>query len=356
MYPRLADHVFLYRLSPLKLDKLLAMGYFRNANIMFQSLVLCLDGKLCDVVNIRLPLEDYVPPKRIAKIAAKAEARFKISIGKAEITPQKEAMYYIHRQRFKGFQCKSLSQMLFGESPVRIFDTYEINVYDGDQLIAFSFFDIGKKSIASILGVFDERYKKYSLGLYTMYAEVIFAMEQGYQYYYPGYVLEGVPQFDYKLQLGAHEFFIWNEHKWGKKEDLQNIENAGDRLERALDKVAKLLDQAGINYQHKLYPFFSLGYLSMSNYQFYVRSPMHLLVTDVSSPGKYILIEYDTEEERYVCGTARVCETYQDYMKMNGGLQRPMHEHEWETVLEYHALVKFNSAESLVRDIIQNYV
>jgi leucyl-tRNA---protein transferase len=355
MFPRLADHVFMYKLSPVKLDRLLAAGYFRNANIMFQSQVLCLEGKLCDVVNIRLPLQGYKPPRRIAKLAAKAEAQFKITIGKAQVTPQKEALYYLHRQRFKGFQYKNLSQMLYGESPVRIFDTYEINIFDGEELVAYSYFDVGKNSIASILGVFDERYKKFSLGIYSMYAEVQFALEHGYQYYYPGYVLAGVPQFDYKLQLGRHEYFIWSEKRWGEADEMHGVERAGNILMQSLQKIAALFDRAEIKYQYKLYPFFSLGYLSLSNYQFYVRSPQHLLLTDLSHGGKYIIVEYDTEEQRYVCGTARVNEAYQDYLKVNGGLQRPTHEHEWPTVLEYHALVKFNSAEALVRDVLQNY-
>ena len=31
-----------------------------------------------------------------------------------------------------------------------IFDSFEVNVYDGDRLVAFSFFDLGDTSIASI--------------------------------------------------------------------------------------------------------------------------------------------------------------------------------------------------------------
>lgn len=354
--PRLADHVFMYRLTPHKLDRLLAAGYFRNTNIMFQSQVLCLDGRLCDVVNVRLPLETYLPPKKIAKIASKVEQQFRITTGKATITPQKEALYYLHRQRFKGFQFKGLHQMLYGDSPVRIFDTYEICIYDGDQLIAYSFFDVGNKSIASILGVFDDRYKKYSLGIYTMYAEIKQALAAGFQYYYPGYVLDGVPQFDYKLSLGEHEYFLWNEKRWIVKAELSAVEKAGERLTKGLGKIASLLERAEIAYEYRLYPFFSLGYLSLSNYQFYVRSPMHLLLPELSGKDKFILLEYDTDTGRYVCGTARVNEAYQEYIKNYGGMQRAIHIHEWPTVLEYHAMVEHNSPESLVRDILQNYL
>ena len=355
MQPRLADHVFMYRLSHPKLDRLLAAGYFRNANIMFQSQVLCLEGKLCDVVNVRLPLEDYKAPKRIAKIAAKVESQFSITIGKASITPEKERLYYQHRQRFKGFQYKNLSQMMFGESPIRIFDTYEVNVYDGQRLIAYSFFDVGQRSIASILGVFDEEYKRYSLGLYTMYAEVKWAMEHEFEYFYPGYVLEGVPQFDYKLLLGKHEYFNWSEKTWGWEDDLKGISTIANELEMALNKLGGLFEAQGIRHHFMLYPFFSLGYLSLSNYQYYVRSPKHLLLPDFSDPSKFILAEYDTEEQRYILGTARINEAYQDYLKNNGGMQRDTFHFEWPTVLEYNTVIKFNSAEALVREIVQNY-
>jgi leucyl-tRNA---protein transferase len=354
MQPRLADHIFMYRLSAQRLDKLLESGYFRNANIMFQSQVLCLDGQLCDVVNIRLPLQDYQAPKRIARIASKVESRFSITTGKAVITPEKEVLYEQHRKRFKGFQYRNLHQMLYGDSPIRIFNTQEICIYDGNKLIAYSFFDAGHKSIASILGVFDNEYSKYSLGLYTMFAEIKWALQRQISFFYPGYILKGTHQFDYKLLLGNFEFYDWDDATWRSHPAIQSHKSAGDVLKAAMMELSAVMDKYEIEYSLRMYPFFSLGYLSLSNFQFYVRSPMHLFVRDYSTEGAYIIAEYDPDERMFVCSTVRENDSYQELMKGHEHMRPARSAHEWDCVLEYQTVVRYISAESLVRDLLNN--
>ena len=353
--PRLADHIFMYRLTPGKLDRLLSMGYFRNANIMFQSQVLCLDGKLDDVLNIRMSLLGYKPSASIRKIAGKVDERFRKVIQKAVITPEKEQLYHQHRKRFKGFQFRSLEQLLFGDSPVRIFDTYEVSVYDGDRLIAFSFFDIGRKSIASILGVFDEAYSKYSLGLYTMYAEVKWAIDNERRYYYPGYILENNRQFDYKLRLGNHEFFIWGENRWGTREEFDINKKTGHKLRDALESLTQALERAEVAYEYKLYPYFSLGYLSLANYQFYVKSPLHIFIPVFSTNGRKVLLEYDTEEEKFVAAVVRENESYRQFTADNNLHPKVRYQYEWDCVLEYLSVQKYLTSERLVRELVQAY-
>lgn len=352
MEPRLADHIFMYRLTPVKLDKLLATGYFRNANIMFQSQVLCLDGNLCNVLNVRLPLKGYALPKRMAKIWRRGLNQFRIEIKRAEITPEKSELYNKHRKRFKGFQFRDLEQLLYGDSPVRVFDTFEVNVYDGEKLVAYSFFDVGQKSIASILGVFDESYGSFSPGIFTMLAEINWALQNDFKFYYPGYVLDKTSQFDYKLKLGNFSYYLWDENTWGTKADLEGKEKVGQILLGELDKVIKILERLNINYEIKLYPFFSLGYLSLANYQFYVRSPIHILLPDFSTKGKYILLEYDSEDKRFVYGVARINEQYRQYLKEHHVILRQRCPNEWGMVLEYNVLQKYSSAESMMNDFM----
>lgn len=355
LHSRLADHVFMYRLSPQRLDRLLEDGYFRNANIMFQSQVLCLDGDICDVVNVRLPLLDYQAPKRLRKLASKVESTFRVVCGKAKITSERETLYLRHRERFKGFQYRNLSQMLFGDSPVRIFDTQEIAIYDGERLIAYSFFDVGHRGLASILGVFDPEYKKFSLGLYTMYAEIQWAISKKYHYYYPGYILDGVPQFDYKLLMGKHEFFNWQSKKWDVERMHLQESSTATQLKEKLDYLGALLEKVGINFQKRIYPFFSLGYLSLSNFQFYVKGPMHLLLTELSEEDRFVIAEFDADEQLYVCGLVRENDAYREYVRNSATMQRPRKFNEWGVVLEYTTQIKYPTAEALVRDLMQTY-
>lgn len=349
--PRIADHIFMFKLSPQKLDKLLSMGYFRNANIMYQSQVICLDGILDDVVNVRIDLHQHTFPKSIRKIAAKAEKKFSYKIQKAEITDEKEKLYRQHRDRFKGFQFKSLEQLLFGDSPIRLFDTYEINVYDGEELIAYSFFDVGRRSIASILGVFHQDYSSYSLGLYTMYAEINWAKSKEFHYYYPGYILHNNELFNYKLRLGEHQFFNWQKNSWGPKEEIDFDKTIGNKILGKLYHLIELLQKVGIHFEYKLYPFYSLGYLSLTNYQFYVKSPVHILLPDISYENRKIIIEYDSEDDKYVIATVRYNETYRQLLADNQQINKTALAHEWSSVLEYVSVQKYIFAENLVHDL-----
>jgi arginyl-tRNA--protein-N-Asp/Glu arginylyltransferase len=353
--PRIADYVFMFKLSPKKLDRLLSMGYFRNANIMFQSQVICIEGVLDDVYNVRLDLTEHSFSKSIRKIARKNEPRFQYIIRKVVLDEDKERLFAAHKSRFKGILYKSLEQLLFGDSPIRLFDTYEISIYDEGRLVAFSFFDVGKDSIASILGVFDAEYSAYSLGIYTMYLEVCWAKERECQYYYPGYILRHNKLFDYKLRVGNFEFFNWNTSNWEKKEDILSFTTLGEKLSIELSYLQKLLDNVGIKNQLKIYPYFSLGYISDSNFQFYVKSPIHIYLPNISTDQKKIFLEYDIIDKKFVLATVRENEVYQQYFLDQLPKTKPKLEIEWECVFEYISLQKFNYSENLVVELFKTY-
>ena len=159
----LVQYYYPFSLSPNRLDKYLASGWFRNSIMLFRSRMLCMDGNLFDVVNIRLGLKDYMFPKKYEKLLLKNQNKFTFSINKASITKRKEKLYQEHKLRFKGFVYENLKQFLYSDTFSSVFETYEIEVYDKDRLVAFSYFDRGNQSIASLLGVYDEDYSKYSL-------------------------------------------------------------------------------------------------------------------------------------------------------------------------------------------------
>ena len=72
-------------------------------------------------------------------------------------------------------------------------------------------------SLASLLAAFHPDYSAYSLGTYTLLREIAFAQETGRSFFYPGYILDRTPLFDYKLRLGSMEFLgrdrVW--HPYG---------------------------------------------------------------------------------------------------------------------------------------------
>ena len=80
-------------LSPARLDKYLASGWFRSTNILYRSEILCLDGGIFAPVNIRLKLSEYTFSKSLRKIYSKNSKRFSYQIKQIQahdlINPEK---------------------------------------------------------------------------------------------------------------------------------------------------------------------------------------------------------------------------------------------------------------------------
>jgi arginyl-tRNA--protein-N-Asp/Glu arginylyltransferase len=122
------------------------------------------------------------------------------------------------------------------DSNRNIFKTNCISIYDGGRLIAGGYFDIGQVASASILHFFDPEYKRYSLGKYLILLTIDFLKSNGFEFYYPGYVIAGNPKMDYKLFLGkeAAYYFDPGTESWKIFEDaiLKAEEyNETDKLE-----------------------------------------------------------------------------------------------------------------------------
>lgn len=90
-----------------------------------------------------------------------------------------------------------------GQQEHSIFNTHCISVYDGDQLVAAGYFDIGQTSAASILHCYEPSYKRHSLGKWLILLTLEYLKPAGFVWYYPGYLVAGKPKMNYKLFLGA---------------------------------------------------------------------------------------------------------------------------------------------------------
>lgn len=299
----LVEYYFPHKLSALRLDKYLASGWFRNGAILFRSKILCLEGDIYSVLNIRLRLKDYQFSKSLRKIMRK-NAHFKIKINKASISPEKELLFEKHKSRFKGFIYPSLSEFFTsGSSSGTIFNTYEICVYDEDKLIAVSFFDAGKKSIASLLGLHDENYSKSSLGIYTMLLEIEYAMKFNKSYYYPGYILDNEKSFEYKLRLGKMQFYNWK-GQWVLQERFPKFSYYGDLIKEKYLMVQNLLSLNKIPFTTYLYPLFTLGFVDNAIDPL-LKSAIFISFKPHNKPD--IILEYDIDEDLYRLMQIEVC-------------------------------------------------
>lgn len=295
-------------LSAQEQDEYLAKGWFRNSNTLLCLRMVCLDEQIFSLLKIRLPLQNYQMSKSLRKIWNKNQ-HFEVRIGKAEITQEKEELYQKHTHRFKGHISPSLEEFFIDPFEVQMFDTHEISIFDEGKLIAFSFFDKGVQSIASIMGIFDHNYSKHSLGLYTMLCEVQNAISEGKKFYYPGYVLHKRSSFDYKLRLGNYQYYTWK--KWVEFEKFSKSNLELYRLNKGIRTAEKALQNSGIDYQKKLYPYFSFGYIKDRIYEF-VQSPICLIFQ--KEGVHFLLLEYFVDTRMYRLSRACIATELKEFL------------------------------------------
>lgn len=257
MIPMFADkHYPSEILAPEALDVYLAKGWYRMGQTIFTTHFLCFQQHFYSAVWVRLDLKNYAFRKSIRKLMRRNERKFQYVYRPGKIDRQKERLYQRYRRSFSGMLAPSLKDSLLDGEDKNIYRSVEVCVYDEDRLVAFSFFDLGQSSSASILGVYDPDYDRYSLGFYTMLLEIQYCLEHDYKFYYPGYVVPGYPRFDYKLRIGEVDYFDLHTNNWLPYKELQSEDIPITKMEQELNNLKRILNNYDIPAQLKYYPLF----------------------------------------------------------------------------------------------------
>ena len=205
----------LTKIQPAELDDLLSLGWFRIQQSIFTTDVLQLNGEIFNTIWLRADLSNFEPDKKYRTLNNKNK-HFKTEIKKAIITPQHEALYSSYKEHISFEAAPSLRWLLYGNRARNVYNTYVINLYDGNKMIGAGFFDMGNTSAAGICSIYDPAYKKYSLGKYMIYEKMFYCQRENFKYFYPGYFVPGYPLFDYKLEIGKSliEYFDSHTMEW----------------------------------------------------------------------------------------------------------------------------------------------
>jgi arginine-tRNA-protein transferase len=295
------EKYFLPSISGNELDAYLEKAWYRMGQAIFTCHFLFFDNNLFSPVWTRLPLEGYQFRKNLRKLIRKNQQRFRTVVRRAEIDEEKEQLFQQYRIRFNGQMSPTLRHNLLDDKDFNIYNTYEVAVYDETRLVAFSFFDAGNKSLASIKGVYDPEYAAWSLGFYSMLLEIQFGLEQGYAYYYPGYIVPGNPRFDYKLRMGqAHEteFYDLKHRRWRPFTLFQEELLPVRVLSQKLSEAAYALQQMGVHNQMYYYPAYEANIFGFENERF-LESPLFLAVFNNVFPRPRFIIYYDLWQEKF---------------------------------------------------------
>ena len=282
------------RILPSELDHRLAQGWFRIGDSLFTCKAVWFEGVPRSALWIRLDLGTYSWRKSQRKLLNRIHRRYRVELGNLELNGEKRELYARYRTRVSGTRAERLEAVLGGIRGQSLFDTREIRIFDGERLVAFSWFDVGDHSAESILGVYDPECAADSLGYVSMLLEIQALQEMGFAFYYPGYVLPGAPEMDYKLRLGEIEYWDPDKWTWRPKEESDRILHVVEHSQRLLLEVAAWLNGANIQAKMVAYPGFELPSMQPSLSDG-LAVPVLLHVPSDLDPGSPLVVTWTTE-------------------------------------------------------------
>lgn len=287
--------------APEYLDRHLARGWRVTGQSIYNCNFLRLDsGEIISVLPTRLSLYNHRFSKGIRKLMRRNLKRFKVVYSPAD-WPEVEEEGRVNEAYMAKYPDKSTSVLqyhAYGERGVKVFNTWQIKVYDGDLLIAFSYLDLGRKCVYSKAGIYDPAYANHSLGLFTMGLEIEFSRRKNIDWYYPGYVSEDTSMFNYKHRVGPLEFYDLFSKRWIPYADGE------DRNQRPLHSLYQILVSAQQRCaQHDVpsdvycYPYQDLRY-SVEGDNPLLDTPIFLLLGQ-SSAETYLILLFDTDRNAF---------------------------------------------------------
>ncbi len=283
------------QLSAAAYDKLLAAGWFRGARFMNKPEYICVKGDLFSPVHVRLPLANHEFSKSLRKVNRINEERFRWQMCPCDIDQDAEELYKNQKDDFQAFIYPSLEEAILSARGDNSFKTFSIRVYDGDKLVAVSFFDVGQNSMASLLGLHDKSYYKDSLGNFTIIKEIEVAKRMGLQYYYPGYVLDDLKVFGYKLRFGNFQFKD-STKRWKPIKNYEFGKTESAAFKTNFFKLVDWLNSSGLTGQTRIYPLHYAFNPGVEQSQFY-RYPMFY---EIDVNGVRHAASYDPEKGTFV--------------------------------------------------------
>jgi arginine-tRNA-protein transferase len=251
----IAQSFFVGDITPALYDQRLAEGWFRDSMMMYRSDLVVMQSELFEVVHIRFNARDFEPRKSQRRVMRRVEERFRVEVKKPQITEQHNQLYLAQINRFRGFIHPKLEDILF-RSESDLIQVYELSLYDGDRLIAASYFDTGEKSMASLLCLHDPEYAQYSLGYYTMLREMHWGQNNSKEWYYPGYIFDLPSEFDYKLRLGVPQTMV-EPGEWVDGVIRKGHTGSGERIRSASAVMESFLSSRKISFRKRYYPYFA---------------------------------------------------------------------------------------------------
>ncbi len=203
--------------DPQKFDQYLNLGWrLLGYSFIRHNITFC-RGEVCNTTPLRIRLNDFKFSASQQKLLRK-QSGLRVEFGEIEITSHTEWLFERHCERLTEQKPASIFSFLSPHAASVPVKGLEIRLFEGDLHFASSFIHLGDNSVSGTYCVFVPDMAHYSPGSLTMLLELQYAQQNGYEYYYHGYVNTVPSQFDYKLNYHSLESFDWETAIWSPRE------------------------------------------------------------------------------------------------------------------------------------------
>jgi arginyl-tRNA--protein-N-Asp/Glu arginylyltransferase len=220
----IAEHV-----PAVLMDRLWSEGWRHFGPEFFRYSVVFHDLQPQSIVPLRIVLRDFRESKSQRRVL-RQNVDVDWDLRPASVTPEAEALFEKHKQRFTENVPDSLSVFL-GKEPERgPCRTLELRASVAGRLFAISYVSLGRTSVSGTYAVFDPADSDRSPGILTLLKEISWAREQGMELYYPGYTTLHPGIYDYKKRFHGLEGYDWEENIWRPWSDFAALQTPEEFL------------------------------------------------------------------------------------------------------------------------------
>lgn len=208
MEPHIDEYFLADQVSPSTMDQVWEQGWRHFGPYFFRYSYLHTQGQRFHVIPLRMGLAAFKPSTSQQRIMRRNQD-LRIELKPAFVNDVVNELFGRHKTRFKRNVPPHIHTFVSEEPAVVPCPCLSLCLYEGVKLIGISYLDVGANSTSSVYQCFDPEYSKRSLGILMILHSIKWSIEQGKQYYYPGYAYKEPSEYDYKKRLGALESFDW---------------------------------------------------------------------------------------------------------------------------------------------------
>lgn len=192
--------------SPSVTDQLLAMGYRRSGDFVYNTA--CPACSECKPTRVEVERFRYTASMR--RVLRRGNRELTCEWGTPRVDAKRVWLFNLHRNK------RGLSQGAgeLDSEGYRMFladsccDTQELAIWLNDELVAVSIVDAGAMSFSAVYTHFDPHAMRYSLGTYALLRQIEYTIETGRKYLYLGMYVADNSHLNYKARFRPQQRLV----------------------------------------------------------------------------------------------------------------------------------------------------